>query len=178
MTSNKDDDLIRRGEALAIVGPMQWSNSPIAANAASGAHKAIAALPAVTPGVKVKPLVWHPDHGCDAWGMGILYSMHETSPGLFAMVSPFHSDEDLPKSEMQATAQADYAARILAAIDAQPAPDVAALVEALRPLARMADRYDPREGDDDLECWSGLATPKIKHLRKARATLAKIGGGE
>lgn len=42
---------------------------------------------------------------------------------------------------------------------------------ALRPLALMADRYDPDDGDGDLECWSGLAVPKIKHLRIARAAL-------
>lgn len=46
------------------------------------------------------------------------------------------------------------------------------LREALAPLATMAERYDPDEGDDgDLECWSGLAVPKIKHLRIARAAL-------
>ena len=51
-------------------------------------------------------------------------------------------------------------------------PEVTALVEALRPLAKMANRYDPERGDGELECWSGLAVPKIKHLRSARAALA------
>jgi hypothetical protein len=71
--------------------------------------------------------------------------------------------------------QANYAEIILAALDTDA---IAALVEALQPLAKMADRYDPGEGDDDLECWSGLATPKIKHLRAARAALARLGGVE
>jgi hypothetical protein len=44
-----DKDLIRRGDVLAIVGPMQWSNSQIATIAASDAYKAIRALPAATP---------------------------------------------------------------------------------------------------------------------------------
>jgi hypothetical protein len=53
---------------------------------------------------------------------------------------------------------------------------LAKLVQAAEPLAKMADRYDPPEGDDDLECWSGLATPRIKHLRALRTTLASLQG--
>ena len=50
---------------------------------------------------------------------------------------------------------------------------VAELEGALKPLADMAERYDPDEGDDwNLECWSGLAVPKIHHLRTARAALS------
>lgn len=46
------------------------------------------------------------------------------------------------------------------------------LMEALEPLAIMAERYDPDEGDDGyLECWSRLAVPKIHDLRVARAAL-------
>ena len=47
------------------------------------------------------------------------------------------------------------------------------LEEALRPFAEMAERYDPEDGDADLECWSGLACPKIHHLRAARAALTQ-----
>jgi len=54
--TDKDDDLIRRGDALAIVGPMQWSNSPIAAMAGCDAYKAIAALPAMQPAPDAAPL--------------------------------------------------------------------------------------------------------------------------
>lgn len=46
--------------------------------------------------------------------------------------------------------------------------------EALSPLAVMADRYDPDDGDGGLECWSGLAVPKIHHIRAARAALDAI----
>jgi hypothetical protein len=53
---------------------------------------------------------------------------------------------------------------------------LAKLVQAAEPLAKMADRYDPPRGDDDLECWSGLAVPKIKHLRALRTTLASLQG--
>lgn len=58
-------------------------------------------------------------------------------------------------------------------------PEVRALVEAAEPLAAMASRYDPEDGDGDLECWFGLAVPKIKHIRALRAALAALreGGG-
>ena len=58
-------------------------------------------------------------------------------------------------------------------------PEVRALVEAAEPLAAMASRYDPENGDGDLECWSGLAVPKIKHIRALRSALAALreGGG-
>ena len=55
-------------------------------------------------------------------------------------------------------------------------PEIAALVEALKPLAAMAERYDPDDGDGSYECWSGHAVPKIHHLRTARAALAAVKG--
>jgi len=42
-------DMISRESALAIVGPMQWSNSPVAAVAAYDAYRAISAIPAAQP---------------------------------------------------------------------------------------------------------------------------------
>lgn len=48
---------------------------------------------------------------------------------------------------------------------------VKALAEALLPIANMAARYDPEDDSGDCECWSGLAVPKIYHLRAARAAL-------
>ena len=68
----------------------------------------------------------------------------------------------------------DEAAAALVAKDAE----IARLRWALEPLAVMADRYDPEDGDGDLECWSGLAVPKIKHIRAARAALNTQHKGE
>lgn len=65
---------------------------------------------------RIKPLVWDQANGCTAFGLGINYHMCETTPGLFAMTAPFHSEIDLPKAEMQAAAQADYEARVLSAL--------------------------------------------------------------
>jgi uncharacterized coiled-coil protein SlyX len=107
------------------------------ADAAEARVKELEAQPAVQPLVKVKPLVWvdNPDlggggflGGSDA-NIGPLYhamqdgwSLHR---GMF-----WRKAESLDAAK--AAAQADYAARILAALDVQPAPEVAALVEALR----------------------------------------------
>lgn len=43
--------------------------------------------------------------------------------------------------------------------------------EALEPFARLADRYDPDDGDDDHAVWSKTAMPTIGQLRRARAAL-------
>jgi chromosome segregation ATPase len=51
---------------------------------------------------------------------------------------------------------------------------LAKAVEAAKPLAAMAERYDPEDDDGDLECWSGLAVPKIKHIRALRTAIADI----
>lgn len=62
----------------------------------------------------------------------------------------------------------------ISALPASMTPEVRELVEAAEPLAAMASRYDPEDGDGDLECWSGLAVPKIKHIRALRAALAAL----
>lgn len=64
----------------------------------------------------VKPLQWHEEHGCTAKGLGILYAMGEGAPGLFALYSPFCTDGERSKGEVQAIAQADYERRILSAL--------------------------------------------------------------
>lgn len=58
----------------------------------------------------------------------------------------------------------------LKALTAQ-AEKIERLQAALRPLAEMAERYDPEDDDGHLECWSRYATPRIRHLRAARAAL-------
>jgi hypothetical protein len=49
-----------------------------------------------------------------------------------------------------------------------------AVLQAAKPLAAMAERYDPEDDDGDLECWSGLAVPKIKHIRALRTAIAGL----
>jgi hypothetical protein len=65
---------------------------------------------------------------------------------------------------------ADYSAMLAAA------PEPPAIVEALEPFARLADCYDPPEGDDDHSCWDQAAQPTLGDLRRARAELAKWYG--
>lgn len=78
----------------------------------------IAALRARTAqpvGVRVKPLTWHPGHGCTGSGLGLEYHMGETDPGMFELYSPFNFGP-ASKAECQAAAQADYEQRILSAL--------------------------------------------------------------
>jgi hypothetical protein len=51
---------------------------------------------------------------------------------------------------------------------------LAKVLQAAEPLAAMAERYDPEDDDGDLECWSGLAVPKIKHIRALRAAILDL----
>ena len=88
--------------------------------------------------IRVKPLAWHPKHGCDAIGLGIKYCMSETTPGLFGLYSPFHTKDDMPKSEIQAAAQADYDARITAAIEPAPDPRDAVIAQLVGAAEEMA----------------------------------------
>jgi hypothetical protein len=87
----------------------------------------IAALPAAPMGVKVKPLEWEPignDPQNYRWQakkpFGSAYYIHKNDDGLFSWVAG--SDEYGPLEVAQAAAQADYEARILAALTPQPAP--------------------------------------------------------
>ena len=48
---------------------------------------------------------------------------------------------------------------------------VAEMEAALEPVAELADRYDPEEGDDDRRCWVDEFTPTLGNLRRARAAL-------
>ena len=90
--------------------------------------------------IRVKPLAWHPKHGCDAIGLGIKYCMSETTPGLFGLYSPFHTKDDMPKSEIQAAAQADYDARITAAIEPAPDPRDAVIAQLVGAVSALVDR--------------------------------------
>lgn len=139
-----DDDLIRRGDAMAELAKHAKGSTVIGGQnfrtiQLGEATDAIAALPAVTPqpvGVTVKPLEWkEADHG--NFRKGECY--HATSPVSFAPLA-IHKKHDgwwlnvdcktHPTIEAaQAAAQADYEARILAALDLTPAaPTVAEAV--------------------------------------------------
>ena len=103
-----DNDLIRRGDALAIVVrdrvPTNRTGSEFRVVSTQDMLKAIAALPAVTVGVR--PLVWEPL---------TLKGLHAFCP-LFGVVHYADDADDAAKQD------AARAARILAALDLTPAP--------------------------------------------------------
>ena len=114
-----DNDLIRSGDVKAIVPPL-WQHS---------LFPAIAAIPAApAPTVKVKPLVWaqegkQPEHAVSIVGTYLLvkdfdgWRWMRVVGGSLADVclDPFPSPE-----AAKSAAQADYDARILAAIKVTP----------------------------------------------------------
>jgi hypothetical protein len=134
-----DDDMIRRGDALAEVLKRHWPQSVDAA-------RAIAALPAVQPVVKVKPLAWKWSDGLQGWradcnltrDVFIAYQTRKRwSAGSQMLTNTYHPTADEAKAHLDQM----RAARILAALDAhQPTPDVSALVEALKKVS--ASRND------------------------------------
>jgi hypothetical protein len=96
-----DDDLIKRGDALNAVFTSDFRHE---------AHDAIAALPA--QGVRVKPLVWEP------WNLGIsqaasVFGTYHTWGGYWRAPNMGRGQE---ADDPEAAAQADFAARILAAL--------------------------------------------------------------
>lgn len=162
-----DDDLIRRGDALAALslGDIVLDRSAV---------KTIAALPAVT--VRVKPLVWEDfgDWGAKAsayyqanyliqfWKGREQFEVALSYPGYQTGFDGdrWHHTLDAAK----AAAQADYEARILAALEPQPAPDAAAnRIEALteqlaaaRRDAEEAEAYAAELEDKLAECEARL----------------------
>jgi hypothetical protein len=141
-----DDDMIRRGDAIAVVPGPRHDFAPYQDTVA-----AIRALPAVQP--KVKPLVWEDaDQGmCTKWRAAAFQGHYElvtlkNEKGWavnFSWGRPLSywfiqgDDDDFgptgPKmfpdlEAAKAAAQADYEARILAALE--PQPDAAAIREA------------------------------------------------
>lgn len=126
-----DNDLIRRGDALAAV--QEWTYC-------CDAEAAITAIPAVQP--TVKPLVWKGDSiRVTAKGMGEYYACMRMFHGQKGAGWEDDEGDWHPTIEAaKAAAQADYEARIRSALDMQPTvspkqlaaqpDDVAALVEA------------------------------------------------
>ena len=126
-----DDDLIRRGDALDAVH--EADSLEMAQFGGNVIADRIVDIPAVTPAVKVKPLVWEAieqdrgDGSSDLTGDFIA----ETGFGCYSIVCGFGSDSyvwDVYFGEMdcvsshddpstaKAAAQADYDARIIAAL--------------------------------------------------------------
>ena len=150
-----DDDLIRRGDARRVMLAYASSYS------AEEAETAIAALPAVTPGVRVKPLAWE---NFDAWTYwaksevgtyrvkernGVWKATLDDDTG--ALLIYEYTTDGLTPDDFQAAqlaAQADYEARILSALDLtpQPAPDVWMLVDALEAILEIC--VEPAETND------------------------------
>jgi len=112
-----DNDLIRRGDALQILDDLSQVDGCF-----GDAHEAIAALPAVTVGVR--PLVWR-DDGTNGHETDHAFGFYEVYPSPEGdMLSRDGVDSGVfPTLEAaKAAAQADYEARILAALDLRPAP--------------------------------------------------------
>lgn len=145
-----DDDLIRRGDAKALCDKYDYPE---------GVKYWLDDVPAVTPAVKVKPLVWHDhmdgkSHDGSAHDDENLYEI-DMQDGMYrlsvatviggAYISHYRSLD-----AAKATAQGHYEVRILSALDVTPAPtladalevpEVKALLEAAKALrADMLDR--------------------------------------
>lgn len=133
-----DDDLIRRGDALAVVRPTGErpcdcrgcrGSLPTAEDwarwdAFSRAAAAIEALPAVTVGVKL--LMWREEY--QKWSADS-YTATATGAGCTYIIASSTDDQnhDAIVQVKKAAAQADYEARIRAALEPVAAPDPAAI---------------------------------------------------
>ena len=108
-----DDDLIRRGDALAAVQGLEYS---------CNAEEDIAAIPAVT--VRVKPLVWRDEFM--RWSGNSFTSTAVGAGHTYISAASLDDPEaDNVIAAKKAAAQADYEARILAALEPVAAPDPA-----------------------------------------------------
>jgi hypothetical protein len=171
-----DDDLIRRGDALAVAAAVPKSSQ----NMVKGF---IAALPAAQ--VAVKPLVW--EDPCKrnnevhvARCIFGEYYIHidggRHSAWLEAHVKPYENRIGIDVGsvyEAQALADADYAARIRAVLEPAPAPDVAGLVEALRDISRQ-NKTDELNTEYDVE-FADFEAGYDACISRARAALAEWG---
>ena len=158
------DDLIDRKAAIA-----RFSNSHIPWPP-HAIRDTLAALPAVAPGVRVKPLVWtraDEDDGVPQWVSG-RYFVRYTAAGYKLRIDGW----EMPKRYLgnagdeaaKADAQKDHDTRILAALDT-PAPAME-LVEAGKALAAAAAGVSLGNDPKSL----------IPLVNKWCAATAKIGG--
>lgn len=115
-------------------------------------YSAIRALPAVTPAVKVKPLVWtqvaSSVYDAPAGGYRIFHHGPDGAVGPCNIYGPdgfFALRSNLEAAK--AAAQADYEAHILSAVDVTPAPTLA---EALDVLPLEGERANVQRVE---HCW-------------------------
>ncbi len=175
-----DNDLIRRGDALAICGTI------IRNDEAARVEGFLSAIPAAQP--TVKPLVWKqaviPEQAMQGtwWKAAAMtgdYEVHRFNDRDEILLqrrglgNPVYPTIEAAK----AAAQADFEARILSALDMQPtvSPDVAVLVEALRQIAKQkrTDELDT-EYDVDIADFEGGYD---EFINRARVALARVKEG-
>lgn len=150
------------------------------------------ALPAVTPAVKVKPLVWdfHPVNPQTGFlpydiapGIGGSYLIEHCrgNGGEFDMWLPnqVNGTRFDTREAAKAAAQADYEARVLSALDVTPAPSLAealelpevkALVEAVDGLIGVLNKHEtkgPLPDEALMFCW--LAAQEVRAVRRKMA---------
>lgn len=133
MTDTTDNDLIQAAERLSRYDWQDWTAQDIEdAEGIVRAFRRLAALPAVSPGVRVKPLVWQPDTTkgsypdrmkaimpCGSGDYSVAGSRKQDKwqwfrNGYFVDGHQLHTP--MPLDAAKAAAQADYDARILSAI--------------------------------------------------------------
>ena len=123
------NDMIDRDAAIAAVKPWEF-DSPEGRKDREAAVRNIRAIPAVTPQVTVKPLVWFEvERGNNGYGKWTAegYTVRKIE-GIFMLdfagagksIWRFITSDDA-----KAAAQADYEARIRSALTVTPAPDAA-----------------------------------------------------
>jgi hypothetical protein len=135
-----------------------WFANAIMAGVDSEARKAAARIRELeaqlaAPAVKVKPLVWEdwadvPVRVASAQTILGRYKVQERASGAgWMLVFPNGNLTNRDTIEAaKAAAQADYEARILAAIEAVPVAEVDRLLEAMLPLLRFAENTESELG--------------------------------
>lgn len=194
-----DDEMVRRGDVVqAVDDAYDDSFGPDLANVAARIHALPAQYPAVKPlewvedGLKLhmdqtmafsKSYDWGGWECCrkEGYGLGASYiiwpdSIASKKWNLYGSIDGLFITDLNGEDAAKAAAQADYSARILAAITMQPVPDVSALVEALERLLPVALNYGNLTDEHVSAINNAKAT--IRHFRNVgRAAPAKLEGG-
>jgi hypothetical protein len=176
--TDKNDELIRRGDALAEV---EITSHPNKTSYAPHLYDRIAALPAVLPVVTVKPLVWvdAPD-GPDEWVTWCNVAQDYHGAGSLSQRAQVESDRAARiLAELVVQPAPDAAPRSPTPIDARPAPvdpKVAALVKFVRGMALRAISSEHNEDEKFLIAHDELIFQRDCDITEARAALAALEG--